>query len=90
MPLWQTRLAVRPPISPPSNMTLPAVGTYMPAMQLKVVLLPEPLGPMRPRISPFGNVEGDIAYRRETAELLGQSVDFEHGHASRRPKLKGW
>ena len=30
----------------------PAVGTYMPAMQLKIVLLPEPLGPMSPRISP--------------------------------------
>ena len=30
----------------------PAVGDSMPEMQLKVVLLPEPLGPIRPRISP--------------------------------------
>ena len=29
----------------------PAVSTYM-AMQLNVVLLPEPFGPMSPRISP--------------------------------------
>ena len=30
----------------------PPVGRSMPAIRLKVVLLPEPLGPMRPRISP--------------------------------------
>src|SRR5262245_16880136 len=30
----------------------PAVGAYMPAMQLKIVLLPEPFGPIRPRIWP--------------------------------------
>ena len=29
-----------------------AVGAYMPAMQLKIVLLPEPFGPISPRISP--------------------------------------
>ena len=30
----------------------PAVGAYKPAIRLKVVLLPEPLGPIKPRISP--------------------------------------
>ena len=52
MPLWQMRFGGRPPISSPANVTEPAVGAYMPAMQLKVVLLPEPFGPIRPRISP--------------------------------------
>src|SRR6476660_9705450 len=46
------RLAVRPPISSPANVTEPAVGTYMPAMQLKIVLLPDPFGPISPTISP--------------------------------------
>src|SRR5258705_10995033 len=31
---------------------VPAVGGSAPEMQLKSVVLPEPLGPMRPRISP--------------------------------------
>ena len=31
---------------------LPAVGVNAPEMQLKQVVFPEPLGPMRPRISP--------------------------------------
>src|SRR3990170_5885853 len=52
MPLWQMRLAGRPEISSPLRRMEPAVGAYMPATQLKVVLLPEPLGPISPRISP--------------------------------------
>ncbi len=32
--------------------TLPSVGTYRPVRQLKKVVLPAPLGPMRPTISP--------------------------------------
>src|SRR5262245_36428168 len=52
MPLWQTLLAVSPASSSPFSLMEPAVGAYMPAMQLKVVLLPEPLGPISPRISP--------------------------------------
>ena len=30
----------------------PAVGTSVPDSMLKIVLLPEPFGPIRPRISP--------------------------------------
>src|SRR5262245_10573295 len=52
MPLWQTLLAGRPAISSPLRLMEPAVGMYMPAMQLKMVLLPDPFGPIRPRISP--------------------------------------
>src|SRR3989454_9512965 len=52
MPACATRYAGRPPISAPRKRTEPAFGLSAPAMRLKTVLLPEPLGPMRPRISP--------------------------------------
>ncbi len=41
-----------------------------PAMQLKVVLLPEPFGPIRPRISPSSTVEGHVVDGGEAAERL--------------------
>ena len=43
---------VRPPISSPLNRTEPPEGASAPEMQLKAVVLPEPFGPMSPRISP--------------------------------------
>ena len=36
----------------PSNSIDPAVGGKAPESMLKIVLLPEPFGPIRPRISP--------------------------------------
>jgi hypothetical protein len=36
----------------PLSVTVPSVGMYMPVRQLKNVVLPAPLGPMRPTISP--------------------------------------
>ncbi len=36
----------------PSSFTSPSVGASCPRMQLNVVDLPQPLGPMMPRISP--------------------------------------
>ena len=36
----------------PSSVTFPSVGMYMPVRQLKKVVFPAPLGPMRPTISP--------------------------------------
>ena len=36
----------------PSKTTWPAVGRYIPVRQLKNVVLPAPLGPIRPMISP--------------------------------------
>src|SRR5690348_5306186 len=52
MPACATRYAGRPPISSPRKRTEPALGLSAPAIRLKVVLLPEPFGPIRPRISP--------------------------------------
>jgi hypothetical protein len=52
MPRWQIASGVRPAISSPRNRMEAAVAVRAPEMQLKQVVLPEPLGPMRPRISP--------------------------------------
>ena len=41
-----------PAISRPSRRIEPPEGASAPAIRLKVVLLPEPFGPIRPRISP--------------------------------------
>src|SRR5215831_7528654 len=46
------RYAAWPAISRPRKLIEPAVGINAPASRLKVVLFPEPFGPMRPRISP--------------------------------------
>ena len=52
MPRLMMRCGATPAISAPSNRIEPAVGTSVPDSMLKIVLLPEPLGPIRPRISP--------------------------------------
>src|SRR4051795_2826399 len=52
MPLLMMRCGATPEISAPSNRIDPAVGTSVPDSRLKIVLLPEPFGPIRPRISP--------------------------------------
>src|SRR2546430_185231 len=52
MPLLMMRCGATPEISAPSNRIDPAVGTSVPDSMLKIVLLPEPFGPIRPRISP--------------------------------------
>ena len=51
-PRWQTASGVRPAMSWSLKRMEPDVGSSAPEMQLKQVVLPEPLGPMRPRISP--------------------------------------
>ena len=52
MPRLMMRCGAVPAISAPSNWIEPAVGTSVPDSMLKIVLLPEPFGPIRPRISP--------------------------------------
>src|SRR5438128_5016500 len=52
IPRWQIASGVRPAISSPRNRMEPAVRGSAPEMQLKAVVLPEPFGPMSPRISP--------------------------------------
>src|SRR3954447_3413756 len=52
MPRLMIRCGATPAISSPSNSIPPAVGGSVPDSMLKMVLLPEPFGPIRPRISP--------------------------------------
>src|SRR2546429_1316188 len=49
-----------PAISDPANSIEPAVGTSVPDSMLKIVLLPEPLGPIRPRISPCSTLNDTL------------------------------
>src|SRR5216684_1929516 len=51
-PRRQITCAGCPAISAPPKTIEPLLGRSAPAIRLKIVLLPEPLGPMRPRISP--------------------------------------
>ena len=52
MPLLMIRCGGVPAISLPWNRIEPDVGASVPDNILKIVLLPDPLGPIRPRISP--------------------------------------
>ena len=53
------------PSGAPSKITVPDVGRYTPVIALKHVVLPAPLGPIRPRISPrlMSNVTASSAVR---------------------------
>src|SRR5262249_53772199 len=69
-PRWQTRSALMPPISAPSSRIEPAVGRRAPAMRLKIVLLPDPLGPIRPRISPLRSSKDTRLTAKNPSKLL--------------------
>ena len=60
MPLLMMRCGARPAISAPSNRIDPAVGASVPDSMLKIVLLPEPFGPIRPRISPCSTLNDTL------------------------------
>src|SRR5215813_12469282 len=60
IPPLMIRCGAAPAISCPSNRIEPAVGTRVPDSMLKIVLLPEPFGPIRPRISPFSTLNDTL------------------------------
>src|SRR6201990_880369 len=60
MPRLMIRCGARPAISAPANSIEPAVGSSVPESMLKIVLLPEPLGPIRPRISPCSTLNDTL------------------------------
>src|SRR5665213_1597777 len=69
MPRLMIRCGARPEISAPSNFIEPEVGGNVPESMLKSVLLPEPLGPIRPRISPRSTL--NVSFKVERGEILG-------------------
>src|SRR4029079_7556730 len=73
-PLWQMRLGVSPVIPAPSNKIVPPSGGYSPAMQLNVVLLPDPFGPIRPRISPSFTSNDTLLTARSAPKRLVRPV----------------
>src|SRR6202008_96047 len=60
MPRLMMLCGARPAISAPSNRIEPAVGGKVPDSMLKIVLLPEPFGPIRPRISPCSTLNDTL------------------------------
>src|SRR4051812_257426 len=60
MPPLMMRYGAEPAISCPSKLIEPAVGASVPDSMLKIVLLPEPFGPIRPRISPFSTLNDTL------------------------------
>src|ERR1700674_3737093 len=58
------------PISEPSSRIEPALGRIAPAIRLKIVLLPEPFGPIRPRISPLWSSKETRFTARNPSKLL--------------------
>src|ERR1700755_1121633 len=60
MPRLMIRCGARPAISAPANSIEPAVGSSVPESMLKIVLLPEPFGPIRPRISPCSTLNDTL------------------------------
>ena len=57
-----------------------ALGSSMPASTLKVVVLPAPSGPIRPKISPRCTLEIDPAHGLDVAVVLRQTA---HAHVHR-------
>src|SRR5690242_5604663 len=70
MPRLMIRCGGRPASSWPSNAIEPAVGGNVPESMLKIVLLPDPFGPIRPRISPFSTLNDTLLTARKPPNRL--------------------
>ena len=78
-----------PVMSSPQNSTAPPVGLICPSMLLNSVVLPEPLGPITPTISPGADRERDAVDGVDRAVRLPHVLDFEKGrHRVPPPDLK--
>ena len=82
MPRWVRLKAGRRVMSSPAKRTVPpSLQASTPEMQLIRVVLPEPLGPIRPKRSPVRIVDRDVLERGEAAEPLGHAIDLEERFA---------
>ena len=78
----------QPATSTPLIRTEPASGRSIPMMSFITVDLPEPFGPMRPKISPARTLKRHLLHSDEAAKALGEAFDLEVGafsHAQHRP-----
>ena len=62
----------RPAYSAPDTRIDPLSGASTPFSRLSVVVLPDPLGPMRPTIPPSGTREGGTVHGGHPAEALDE------------------
>ncbi len=82
-PLRAILCAGRPATFSPWNTTSPAVGRSMPMIAFIAVDLPDPFGPIRPKISPARRSRAEVLDGGEAAEALGQAADLEHRRVAR-------
>jgi hypothetical protein len=73
-PAANTRLGGTPAMSWPSSHTWPLLGFMNPVRQLKSVVLPAPLGPMRPPMAPRGSAKDTPSTARWPPKTLVTSV----------------
>src|ERR1035437_4838873 len=74
----------------PFHMILPAVGASIPAIRLRSVVLPEPLGPSTPMISPLSmpNDKSETAVRpskRLVRPVTSNSIAASADNSGERP-----
>ena len=62
----------------PLRKTWPSFGSIMPQVMRKLVVLPAPLGPSKPTISPRFDVEVDAVHDPAAAVDLDQPLHFQH------------
>ena len=62
----------------PKRRTEPESGTVMPIIMRMELVLPAPLGPSRPKISPSGISQGEFIDGDEFVVGLGDMIQFQH------------
>ena len=62
---------------------VPLSGVRKPVTIFAVVVLPAPLGPRKPRTSPWPTSQGKARHRSDAAKTLGQVFDFEHSRPAK-------
>src|SRR6266851_1893464 len=72
-------------MSTPLNRIVPEVGLSMPLMQLTKVVLPAPLGPITPRISPR-RISRSTPWRAAPPPSRDLDRAGQHGHQPTRKK----
>ena len=83
MPARQTASGVAPVMGVPSNRTSPASGARRPDTTLRSVVLPEPLGPIRPTTSPLATVKETPSSAARPPKWRVRSDDLEQGAVRR-------
>ncbi len=77
MPARATACAGRCSMRRSSSVMAPSSARSRPLMTLSSVVLPEPLGPIRPTISPRSDQQRDTGQRLHAAEAFGDAIDRE-------------